>query len=186
MDRHRRSIRLPTYDYASAGAYFVTICAYGRQMLFEDESIRSVIQECWDALPDHFAHVAIDEFVIMPNHVHGVVWILRDDIGDRGVGAQHALPLRLAGAPRGSLGAIVGSFKSAVTKRVNELNQTPGAPLWQRNYYERVIRDDDELNRIREYIQLNPLKWSLDRDNPDRTVDDAWGREWEWLEGDAP
>lgn len=110
--------------------------------------------------PDHFINAGLDEFIIMPNHMHGIIEI---------VGAAHASPLRdpkKPGPPQASLGAIVGSFKSAATRIVNEMNGTPGVTFRQRNYYERVIRNDRELNLIRQYIEANPLKWELDRENP--------------------
>ncbi|MDM8001030.1 MAG: transposase [Dehalococcoidia bacterium] len=103
----------------------------------------------------------------MPNHVHGIIVIT-----DRpGVEAQHAAPLYVSvNAPRpGSLSAIVRSFKSASTKRMNELRAAPGTPVWQRNYYEHVIRNERDLERIREYIATNPLRWALDRENPARS-----------------
>ena len=149
---------------------------------FTANDVGAIVAEEWLRSADIREEIALDSFVVMPNHFHAVVWIT-DRRGDRPVAPT--VGSRVTLAPR-SLGSLMAGFKSAVTKRVNELHQTPGAPLWQRNYYERVIRDDDELNRIREYIQLNPLKWSLDRDNPDRTVDDAWDHEWKWLEGDPP
>ena len=127
----------------------------------------------------------------MPNHVHGIIWILGEGLSARqtlprrrGVGARHASPLRAGGgAPAGSLGAIIGSFKAAAARRMNVARGTPGARVWQRNYYERVVRDEQEVQRVREYIQLNHLKWQFDKENPDRTADSAYSREWSWLEG---
>jgi putative transposase len=190
--RRRHSIRLPDYDYSSAGAYFVTICTREKELLFERREIRDVVDESWQSIPKHFPRAGTDAFVVMPNHVHGVIWILdpEEQVGATAVGAQHAAPLQQSGVVQhnrlqpGSLGVIVRSFKSAVTKGINELRDTPGEPVWQRNYYERVVRNDDELNRIREYIQLNPLKWNLDRDNPMRVADEMWDKQWGWLEGE--
>ncbi len=187
--QRRRSIRLREHDYASAGAYFVTICAWRKELLFADERFAQAVVGCWDAIPGHFPAADVDELVVMPNHVHGIVWITRDEIAWRGVvGARHASPLQASrptpGGPcPGSLGAIVGSFKSAVTKRINDLRDTPGTPVWQRNYYERVIRDERELSAVREYIAVNPLKWRLDRENPNRMPNPAHDTEWAWLEG---
>ncbi len=182
-----RSIRLRGYDYRSAGAYFVTVCADHKQVLFVDDRVAAAVAGVWLALPEHFGHLRLDEFVVMPNHVHGILWITHQPT----VVARHASLLRPGvarprGAARGSLGAIVGSFKSAATKRINDLHGTPGKPVWQRNYYERVIRNEDELTRIREYVQLNPLKWELDRENPGRRADRAYDTQWAWLEGDMP
>ncbi|MDO8617046.1 MAG: transposase [Dehalococcoidia bacterium] len=183
--RHRKILRLPAYDYRSAGAYFVTVCSFRRRPSLDAPEARAATR---DAIPAHFPQARTDAFVIMPNHVHGIVWIVHE----RGVGARHASPLHPGdahwpawqprGVPPGSLGAIVGSFKSAATKRINEILRTPGEKVWQRNYYERVIRDERELAAIREYIVLNPLKWHLDRENPERQPDMDWQERWSWLE----
>ena len=166
LNRHqRRSIRLPDYDYSQPGAYFVTLCAHERETLFGDvvddvmrlNDYGEIVVAVWDDLPGHYSHVELDAFVIMPNHVHGIIVI-----ADNAVGARHASPLQ----SRPTLGIIVGSYKSAVTKRINELRHTPGVSVWQRNYYEHVVRSEHELNTIRAYIQNNPLRWALDHDNP--------------------
>ncbi|RMF88756.1 MAG: transposase [Nitrospinota bacterium] len=169
---YRRSVRLPEYDYSRPGAYFVTICTQDRVCLFGqvmDGRMRlneygDIVRACWLAIPDHFPRTTLDEFIIMPNHVHGIIVIVDN------VGATHASPL--PSKPRGpkphSIGAIVGSFKSAVTKRINETRGTPGAHVWQRNYYEHVIRDEVWLDRIREYIAGNPARWEEDENHPER------------------
>jgi REP element-mobilizing transposase RayT len=190
---HRRSIRLPGYDYGQQGMYFVTICTENRELLFGEivggemrlsERAR-IVDGCWQAIPAHFRHVELDEFQIMPNHIHGILAIAqRSENEPSVVGAQHAAPLqRNMISPNihpGSLAAIIRSFKSAVTSRVNLLRQTPGAPLWQRNYHEHAIRNENDLHRIREYIQTNPLRWELDRENPKRQGKDEFDR---WLNG---
>ena len=198
-EKHRRrSIRLPGYDYSQPGAYFVTICTLNRACLFGDivngvmrlNPMGCMVQECWMAIPQHFPHVVLDAFVVMPNHVHGILVIVeKTNAGAahsagamRSVGATHASPLqndntptRPRGPKRQSIASIVGSFKSAVTKCINEYRGTPGAPVWQRNYYEHIIRTEESLNHIREYILQNPLRWHLDRENPERTaVDELW------------
>ena len=269
---HRRSIRLKGYDYRKEGAYFVTICVEGHVCRFgtvQSGRVRlspegRVARDCWLALPDHFDRAVLDAFVVMPNHVHGIVFLMgppptdgpshdddagtdggrnadapshtNDDTGTNGgrnadapshtnddtgtnagrndvapshtdddtgtnggrnadapshtnddigmnVGARHAVPL--PGTPRtpwppsdaapapgierfgrpvpGSLPTLVRSYKSAVTKRINAMMGTPGARLWQHNYYEHVIRTDDALRRIRWYIAQNPARWRQDR-----------------------
>jgi REP element-mobilizing transposase RayT len=123
---------------------------------------------CWLEIPEHFVNVTLDAFIIMPDHLHGIV-IITDTLDRTSVGAQHAAPLQhigrsrlpvgSAGPAQGSLGAIVRGFKSAATKRINEMRHMPGKPVWQRNYYDRIIRDDREMQRARQYVLLNPARW---------------------------
>ncbi len=171
MIHGRRSLRLRGYGYTEAGAYYVTVVTWKRASLF-GEIVNSKmhlseagqnVAECWNAVPRHTPWVILDAFVVMPNHVHGIVFIAKDPVG-----AQHAAPLQngYRGPRPHSLGAIVRSFKSAATRQMNLLRGTPGAPVWQRNYYEHVIRSEDELNRIRQYIEENPARWEEDEQNP--------------------
>ncbi len=191
---NRRSIRLNGYDYTQTGAYFVTVCMQNHECLFGEitdgqmvlNDTGRIVNDCWNNIPVHFPHVELDEFIIMPNHVHGIFVIVGANVGATHVdvthidvmhvGATHASPLQQTSTPCGpkrhSVGAIVGSFKSAVTKRTNEIQNTPGAKLWQRNYYEHIIRDENNMNRIREYIMNNPLKWESDRENPKAVIYD--------------
>jgi len=166
---HRRSIRLPAYDYAQAGAYFVTIVCKNRVLLLEDPRLREVVEETWLWLADQYEFVYLDEFVVMPNHLHGII-VIGDTCrgGTRTVlrrGASRSAPTGVA--KRKPLGQLVGAFKTVSTKRINGIRSTPGLPVWQRNYYERVIRNDEELNRVRQYIVDNPAHWEEDRENPD-------------------
>lgn len=168
---NRRSIRLKGYDYAQAGAYFVTICAHDRECLFGkvvDGTMRlnelgEIVRNAWlqSAEIRHEIVLHADEMVVMPNHIHGIVWIVDDPVGATG-----SVPLPSNGPTPRSLASFVAGFKSAATKRINERRGTPGAPVWQRNYYEHIIRSDALLARIREYIVNNPLQWALDRENP--------------------
>jgi putative transposase len=172
----RRTLRLKDHDYSGEGAYYVTVCAAGRACLFgrvEDHSVEwtqagQVVRECWLAIPGHFPNAALDEFVVMPNHIHGILWIKSEGQAlprlARGLSTKGASP----GPARRSIGAIVGSFKSASTRKLNALGHVPRATLWQRNYYEQVIRSEASLNRIREYIVGNPARWAEDPENPDR------------------
>jgi len=166
----RRLIRLQGYDYSQPGAYFVTICTYNGVLLFEDEAIRTIAERCWLEIPHHFTTVELDEWVVMPNHLHGIVAIVDDG---RGTACRAPTPIyeRFGKPTSGSLPTIVRSFKSAATKRINQMRHTPGAPLWQRNYYEHIIRNEDELNRLREYILDNPVQWEMDENNPNRQMD---------------
>lgn len=166
---NRKSIRLPHYDYASAGAYFVTIITLDRKPLFgrtQNEIVRlnrygGIAQDRWEQIPIHFPFVRLDAFVVMPNHVHGILFFEESDLP---VGAQHAAPLRQdrMRVQPGSLGAIVRSYKSAVTRAINQIRNSTGQKLWQRNYYEHVIRDEPDLDEIRHYIGNNPTTWTND------------------------
>lgn len=155
----RRNLRLTGYDYSQPGVYFVTICILGRACLLGTmgesrmrlNELGSIITSCWHDLPSRYPHVSLDAFVVMPNHIHGII------------SAGAGLP-RLSPGP--TLGNILGYFKYQSTKRINEFRKTPGAQLWQRNFFEHIIRDDNSLNRIREYITFNPQRWHLDRENP--------------------
>ena len=165
---HRRSIRMSGYDYAEEGAYFVTVVTHQRECLFggiADGEMRidrygEVVRDEWLRSVQIRREIDLDVFVVMPNHLHGIV-VIRD------VGAHGRAPLPLAPhRPPRSLGSFVAGFKSAVTKRINEIRDAPGVPVWQRNYYEHVIRDEDDLYRVRRYIAENPLRWDEDPENP--------------------
>ena len=179
---HRRSIRLPAYDYAQPGAYFVTICSQNRECLFGDmmngEMILNqrgeVVERTWRELAECYPGVEVDAFVIMPNHVHGIIVLV-------GAGPR-ACPGRPQGvAPTMSLPDVVHRFKSLTTTRYRTgvlqdgWQPFPGR-LWQRNYYEHVIRDEEELNRIRQYIIDNPGRWQDDVENPDVRSNALQGR----------
>jgi putative transposase len=175
---HRRSIRLREYDYVQIGMYFVTICVQDRECLLGKITNRqiilneygNVVNEFWRNLSVHFSHIELDSFVIMPNHMHGIIVINNDCRGEvssplSGINKYkkggETPPLR-----KRTLGQIIGYFKYQVTKQINIIRDTLGVPVWQRNYYERVIRNKHELERIREYIVYNPLKWDEDEYNP--------------------
>jgi putative transposase len=170
---HHRSIRLQGYDYAQAGAYFVTLVTYQRDALFGeiiDGEMKlnrkgEIVQEEWFASVNIRKEIRLhpEEFVIMPNHIHGIVWI-ENDASIAIVGADGRPPLpHLHRKPR-SLGSFIAGYKSSVTKRIrDELNETG---IWQRNYYERIIRNEKELDAIYRYIESNPLNWAKDDENP--------------------
>jgi len=125
-----------------------------------------IARQCWLAIPEHFPHARLDEFVIMPNHVHGIIWIVDEMDAENIVGAKNFSPLQ-SQQPRGTsktMGSIIRGFKIGVTKWARQ--HTDVHILWQRNYYEHIIRDENELNRICEYIRYNPLNWAMDRENP--------------------
>ena len=177
---HRRSIRLKGYDYTQPGAYFVTFCSHRRAHIFGEvvsgemvlNDVGKIARDEWFKTAKLRPYVKLyeDEFMIMPNHGHGIIWI-EDDGGALRRNAQSGTEQRSAptgiapGVAPGSLGAIIRGYKSAVTYAVNAVQNQRGAVLWQRNYYDHIIRNDRELNNIRWYILNNPLNWQLDRDN---------------------
>jgi len=159
MNKNRRSIRLKGYDYSGPGAYFVTICTRNRMCMFGHiatgemrlNDAGQMVQSVWDGIPAHYTGIETDAFVVMPNHVHGIVII--------------------AGATGMSLPDVVHRFKTMTTKRYVDGVKQNGWPwfdgkLWQRNYWEHIIRNEHELNRVREYITNNPAKWDMDHQNP--------------------
>ena len=187
---NRRSNRLPDYDYSLAGAYFVTICVQHRECLFgtivgDDMKLNDagrMIQTIWKTMPKHLPVVQIDEFVVMPNHFHGILIIEPDSDSDVRLIPGHFAEkcayenqgehkVRPYGTDEDSLGRVIQVFKSLTTlgyaKGVicRSWPRFPGK-LWQRNYYDRVIRNGNEFGRARDYLANNPVKWALDRENP--------------------
>jgi putative transposase len=219
---NRRSIRLKGYDYSRSGAYFITICIHQRRwrlgQVCEGVMVPSIdggiVAQIWHRIPQHFPNAYLDEFVVMPNHIHGILWLGADrgmadrDTVDRGMadrdtvdipaGAKHSavqssvIPkIKLPnaspqphhgtttppygtttppygtttphGTKSGSVCAIVQNFKSISTRKINQINQTPGSRIWQRDYYERIIWDDVALDRVRAYIRNNPRSWAKDK-----------------------
>ncbi len=177
---HRRSIRLKKFGYDARNSYFVTINVSGKENVLGDidangrlylNAYGQIAHDSWKSLPRHFPFITLDAFVIMPNHVHGILHLYHDatihsGIVRRGVAcyaptdADQDMDRKLLRGPAsGSLGAVIRSYKSAVTKRINIIRNAPGVKLWQRNYYERVIRSAMDLQRIRQYIESNPVRW---------------------------
>jgi len=152
--KRKNSLRLEGYDYSQNNAYLVTVCTNNRESSINTDEIRSIIRQVWDNLPGHYDNIILDEFVVMPNHVH-VIIIIQDDA----VGAD----LRSAR----SLSEIIRGFKSFSTRELNKHLNISGKSFWQRNYYDHVIRDEIDLYSKRKYIRENPLKWELDEENPD-------------------
>jgi putative transposase len=172
----RRDLRLPGFDYSTPGAYFVTVCTAGRRCVLgevKDDAVAAsevgkAVALSWQEIRSHYAGVETDVFVVMPNHMHGILWLT----GEPAVEAGSARPDVADRASPPTLGRILGFFKYHSTARANELRGTPGAPLWQRSYFDHVIRTEVSLQRIREYIHGNPLRWELDRENPHRVGED--------------
>jgi len=200
-NHHRRSIRLHGYDYSQPGIYFITLCTYNRECLFGEilngemrlNEFGKIANQCWLEIPNHFPQTQLDEYIIMPDHIHGII-VLNDFVGVQNVGAkivgakivgtknvgaknfsplpmptpeptplpmptreQNITPFR---SPSKTIGSIIRGFKIGVTKWFRQ--NTDIYVVWQRNFYEHIIRNEDELNRIRQYIIDNPKKWKTD------------------------
>ncbi len=164
----RRSIRLKKYDYSKPGAYFITICTQNKKCLFGEiidgemllNEMGCIVKNEWLKTKQLRKNIECNVFVVMPNHFHSIV-----EINESYKGVLQYAPTKMQ-SPSKTIGAIVRGFKSAVTKQINKLQQTPGKKLWQRNYYEHIIRDEDDYNQIYEYINNNILKWELDSLHP--------------------
>ncbi len=175
---HRRSIRLRDYDYAQMGAYFVTLCVYDRECLLGEiaagevrlSTYGEIVDREWKRTSSLRPQVDLDLYAIMPNHFHAI-FVITGDAPDS-VGAYCNTPLQKPTtppefrSPSQTVGAIVRGFKATTTKQVNILRKTPCAPFWQRDYWEHVIRDDADLERLRDYIEGNPGKWAEDQYHP--------------------
>jgi REP element-mobilizing transposase RayT len=191
LKHHHRPIRLKGYDYSQPGAYFVTTVIQGREPILGTivdgamylSKLGQIVHEAWVDLPRHYTHIQLDEFCIMPNHVHGIIIILErvdrdksrrrggsllsakaslpegDVSGEGGLPAQETRPYN-----RYSLSEYIRAFKSFSARRINILRKTPGLPVWQRNYFEHIIRNERELGRIRAYIAANPARWQEDEE----------------------
>jgi REP element-mobilizing transposase RayT len=205
---HRRSIRLKDFDYSNPGGYFVTICASNRKYLFgkianskmQLNKTGKMIKLVWNELPQNYPGVNTDIFVVMPNHIHGIIVLTPVGAGPcacpgggQPQGVVPTIPSTRAsydnGQPRGVaptmlLPDVVHRFKSLTATYYRHSLKQQGLrsfpnKLWQRNYYEHVIRNEEKLNLIREYVLNNPLQWLYDRENPehiqDKSYEDQWG-----------
>ena len=150
----RTSLRLPDYDYATPGAYFITVCIKGRKCILgeirgaemESDSLGKIAEETWAGLPHHYSGLSLDDFIVMPNHVHGLLWLNESASG---------------------LSEVIRGFKTFSAKRINQARGTPGRPVWQRGFYDHVVRSEHALDKVRAYILDNPAQWHLDRENPE-------------------
>lgn len=169
----RRSIRLKEYNYSEEGGYYVTICTHNKECMFGKiangemrlNDLGKIVREEWLKTATMRQNVKLEEFVVMPNHLHGVI-ILRSD--SRGTLQRAPTTERFGKPTSNSIPTIVRLFKSATTKRINQLRNTPKMPVWQRNYWEHVIRDGNDLTRVNKYIHNNIVQWQYDEENPDR------------------
>ncbi len=179
---HRRSIRLKGYDYRQAGAYFITICTKDRSYLFGEvvdgemrlNEIGQIVVDTWQWLATQYKNIELDAWVVMPNHLHGII-VIADEYcrgGSRTAPTQQRKPI----------GRLIGVFKTVSTKHINNIRNTPGLPVYQRNYYEHIIRNEESLTQIRQYLLNNPGQWEFDRENPNAVLANSHSR----LQKDEP
>ncbi|MCD6400671.1 MAG: hypothetical protein J7L73_01965 [Anaerolineales bacterium] len=188
MQKHnRRSIRLKGYDYSQPGAYFITIVTQNREFLFGDvingkmvlNAAGLMIQNVWNELPKRFSNIEMDETIVMPNHFHGIIKIVgqtlavtpHDDSEIINAAGMRPTPTGAYTEGRKTIGDIIGAFKSITTHEYiigvkNNKWMVFCGKLWQRNYWEHIVRNEMELNRIRKYIINNPINWNSDNENP--------------------
>lgn len=181
QNHHRRSLCLPNYDYSQAGAYFITIVTWHRESLFGDvmngdmalSKFGLVAKQQWQKLPKRFPTIELGAFVIMPNHVHGIIVIMAgrgtaENLSDLDSESPRRVPTHevFQKPVKGSIPTIVRSYKSAVSYRINLMRGTQDVPVWQRNYYEHIIRNERDLHSKTDYIEANPLLWDQDDENP--------------------
>ncbi len=186
---HRHSIRLRGYDYSQCGVYFVTIVAFQRECLFGDivdgemvlNPCGQTVTHAWFDLPRHYRHVELGAFVVMPNHVHGMIILNGRGGSPSGDDTLHGVATTDQAAfsgnsktrpyktvQRHALPEIIRAFKSFSARRINLFRHTTGIPVWQRNYYEHIIRNEREMDHIRRYLESNPIRWAEDHEYPTR------------------
>lgn len=196
-DHRRRSIRLYGADYSEPGGYFLTVCAAGRKQIFGridlDHAMLSplgeIVRQCWMQIPEHFQQASLAEFVVMPNHLHGIIALRsRKRNGEGRVGARYIVsssvqahtPERFQKPVRGSIPTIVRTFKAAVTRAAQKSLGWKGE-IWQRNYFERVLRDGKEYADASRYILENPMRWKWDKENAKREANPKDEKAPQWL-----
>ena len=181
IKHQRHSLRIKNYNYSLPGAYFITICTYREENILGyiiDGKIKlnvlgKINEREWLKTFQIRENIQSDKYIVMPNHFHGIIILTNNK---KGV-LQYA-PTNIFRSPSQTIGSIVRGFKSAVTREIKRLDYPFLYSIWQRNYYEHIIRNERELNRIREYIQNNPLRWQFDRENlegkPDKIEEKFW------------
>ena len=199
MNPPRKSRRKPSFDYTRPGAYFITLCTHEQQPLFghveEGQMALSpwgeIVVEEWECTAALRPSIKTDAFVVMPTHAHGVLWLHADpeEWMERLRSGRARPPTTEAESRRsvpGSLSTIMGSFKSAVTRRINMDRKTPGGIVWQDDFFDHIVRSEEALYFIRRYIVENPRRWHLDKYNENAIGEDPWARElWDLLQRDA-
>ena len=163
--RRKNSIRLKGWNYRSVGYYFLTFCTYQRACLIESKEVIDYLEETWRRIPTWkgMEMFQLDAFVIMPNHVHAILWVTASEIAHDSPKTDKVEP--------GSASAAVGTFKSTASRQLRlKFGFDPNDKIWQRGFYDRIIRNEQELHAVRKYIELNPVRWAEDRDNLDELI----------------
>lgn len=198
MRRRKNSLRLESYDYSWFGAYFITICSYKKEEIFGEienglmllNNVGKIVQTSWHQIPKNYKNIKLDDFVIMPNHIHGIIRIVEaihespkikrpihesseDNPSQNNIkqnsGVIRELPLRIE-RRKMLISKIIGRFKMNSSKLINDIHNSKGSHVWQRSYYDHIIRNDNDLNNIKQYIQNNPLNWIKDKNNLDSEI----------------
>ena len=171
-----KTLRFQDYDYSQCGAYFVTICTKLKGNIlgkieneqFIEFQLSEIVRKCWLKLPSYYTNIVLDEFIIMPDHLHGIIMIFENQLnkGDDSVETIHelSLPQNIQNRRTMLLPKIIGRFKMQSAKKINEFQNTQGITFWQKDYFERIIRNEKELNNIQNYIINNPIKWGFEKD----------------------
>ena len=185
QNQNRKSIRLKEYDYSEPGDYFITICTQNRGCLFGEvvdekivlNEVGQIAERCYLEIPKHFPNVELDIFQIMPNHIHFLIRIMCQDNDNQNCRGAVSAPngqIQRGETPplqkTPTLGQVVGYFKYQTTKKINEISGTIGAPIFQRNYYEEIIKNEKHYSEVYTYIESNPQVWDRDIDNPNKTI----------------
>jgi REP element-mobilizing transposase RayT len=169
---HRQSIRLKNYDYSQAGAYFITICTHQKQCLFGNikngrmrlNHLGAIADQYWQQIPEHFPNTALDIYIIMPNHLHGILWIIESDKNEEN-------PRKFGNIVKRSISSMMRSYKAVVTKEIKKACNLQGRySIWQKRYYDQIIRSEKMLNNIRQYILENPINWDRDEEKPTEDI----------------
>lgn len=168
MKQRRNSLRHANHSYTQPGAYFITICAHKGISVFgrvvndsmELNVLGRIAHQAWLDLPGRHAHISVDPFVIMPNHVHALIWV-QADVSEGSTAREYSKPVA------GSISTLINAYKGAVTKMANNANLMSGSSLWQRSFYDRIVRSERELANVQEYIRTNPARWQKDQLHPD-------------------
>ena len=191
--KRKNSLRLESYNYSDLGAYFITICSDKREEIFGKienglmllNGIGKIINDSWYQIPENYENVKLDNFVIMPNHIHGIIWIVGaihespkvkrtihespKDNPSQNNGVIRELPLRIE-RRKMLISKIIGRFKMNSSKLINDIHNSKGTHVWQRSYYDHIIRNEEDLNNKKQYIQNNPLNWDKDENNSDSEI----------------